>query len=62
MKTAVVAVAAVVVISLYLHWNRYQIVSGGQASAYQLDRWTGQVWFIAGDDAIVVKKKIPEYH
>ena len=40
----VAVLAFIVCLFVYVKMERYTIVSGGEKTAYQLDRWTGEIW------------------
>lgn len=50
---AVLLIIIIVIGFLFLLKDRYTISATGSAAAvvcYKLDRWTGQVWIILGDE------------
>ena len=49
--------AIVAALLLLLAGQRWQVVPVGTdgARAFQVDRWTGRAWFLAGDDRYRVK-------
>ena len=42
----VAVLAFIVCLFVYVKMERYTIVSSGEKTAYQLDRWTGEIWLL----------------
>jgi hypothetical protein len=51
-KWALLIILAVLAFNLT---DRYMIVAGGTGAAYKIDKLTGQTWFVAGKQEMVVK-------
>jgi hypothetical protein len=56
----VIVGALIVAAGIAAHGGRYEVVSGGPESAYLVNRWTGQTWYLTGATSRLVKPAIPD--
>lgn len=50
---AIISLSAIACVWIYTHNNRYTILVTDRGAAYQVDRRTGQSWFLRGTQKIV---------
>ena len=52
----IIAITFILSLYLYLNNNRFYIISTGQLTAHKIDRKTGKVWFIMGENQTLLKE------